>query len=803
MNFTLDLPDWVISSVSSVTLPQGETQTVQFAVQPGLEDGVYDDQIKAVKYDGTAADLDIKLIVVPDWQVNPGDYEYSMTVIAKVEVPDAPSGGDVISDDPNDQVAVFVGNELRGVASVEQVALPDTTYLAFLTVYSNHEQGERLRFKVWDDSEGIPYETDVKPLPFVANTLFGDPRGPMTVRAVEDINDLPVVQEIVLNAGWTWFSTLVREVNGVPLKDIPINDALVSLTPDTGDILRSQTADAQFTANNIWENGISLTSGRGYAIQMEKADTLVFEGTRAPFNTKIPLQHGWNWIGFTSSDPIAINDALATLEAKDGDWILSQVGFAQFAGGTWWGSLIELASGEGYRLFMNQPKQTDFTYSEPQDSTPNTKPVLAKAVVPKNAPTWMVDNRAFPHQMAVVAQLNVEGASAIDPNDMVGAFVGDEVRGVAQPVVIPGQETPVAFLMVHGVTDKEAIQFRVFDADRSEILNVVDEIGFEVNKAVGSVASPVVLNARLIRTPDFNADGSVAFADFILFAQMFGKDQDDEVFDGRFDLNDDGSVNFPDFVVFSQAFGQPVSEQMISSAKPVISEPGVNEKSRLSLETKAGASPTEVTLVVRATDATDLLGYGFRVAYDPMALAFVSATSAVTSQFAQGLEPALVVTDQSGELLFADMLDAGVEGEGDLLHLQFQALGNQPGATVELLDAMVSDGVGGLNELVGVRLSDVRPIPWEFGLAQNAPNPFNPVTQIAYQLPEDGDVALVVYNVIGQEVVRLVQERQVAGYYRTSWNGEDAVGRRVSSGVYFYRLAAGKMAQTNKMVLLK
>ena len=101
------------------------------------------------------------------------------------------------------------------------------------------------------------------------------------------------------------------------------------------------------------------------------------------------------------------------------------------------------------------------------------------------------------------------------------------------------------------------------------------------------------------------------------------------------------------------------------------------------------------------------------------------------------------------------------------------------------------------------RLDDVRPIPSEFGLSQNAPNPFNPVTQIAYQLPEAGDVSLVVYNVLGQEVVRLVQAHQSAGYYRVNWNGQDARGRMASSGVYFYRLQAGGLVRTHKMVLLK
>jgi hypothetical protein len=60
------------------------------------------------------------------------------------------------------------------------------------------------------------------------------------------------------------------------------------------------------------------------------------------------------------------------------------------------------------------------------------------------------------------------------------------------------------------------------------------------------------------KTPDFNGDGIVNFPDFVEFAKNFGKKQEDEGFDAKFDLNGDGIVNFPDFVEFAQAFGKPV-----------------------------------------------------------------------------------------------------------------------------------------------------------------------------------------------------------------------------------------------------
>ncbi|MCH7954479.1 MAG: T9SS type A sorting domain-containing protein [Candidatus Marinimicrobia bacterium] len=85
-----------------------------------------------------------------------------------------------------------------------------------------------------------------------------------------------------------------------------------------------------------------------------------------------------------------------------------------------------------------------------------------------------------------------------------------------------------------------------------------------------------------------------------------------------------------------------------------------------------------------------------------------------------------------------------------------------------------------------------------YKLNQNYPNPFNPVTNISYTLPISSEVSLIIYNLLGDEVARLVDGFQQAGEYNTTWNASN-----VSSGIYFYRLRSGNFVQTRKMVLLK
>jgi hypothetical protein len=91
----------------------------------------------------------------------------------------------------------------------------------------------------------------------------------------------------------------------------------------------------------------------------------------------------------------------------------------------------------------------------------------------------------------------------------------------------------------------------------------------------------------------------------------------------------------------------------------------------------------------------------------------------------------------------------------------------------------------------------------DFGMDQNYPNPFNPTTMISYSLATVSDVKLVVYNILGQEIRVLVNNTQAIGSHSIQWDGRDAIGRQVSSGMYIYRLVAGRNVATKKMIFAK
>ena len=95
-------------------------------------------------------------------------------------------------------------------------------------------------------------------------------------------------------------------------------------------------------------------------------------------------------------------------------------------------------------------------------------------------------------------------------------------------------------------------------------------------------------------------------------------------------------------------------------------------------------------------------------------------------------------------------------------------------------------------------------LPITFELKQNYPNPFNPITKIGYQIKEQGFVSLIVYDALGNELVKLVDEHKVPGYYEVEFGNANLLkNKNLSSGIYFYRLSVNGNYDTKSMVLIK
>ena len=209
---------------------------------------------------------------------------------------------------------------------------------------------------------------------------------------------------------------------------------------------------------------------------------------------------------------------------------------------------------------------------------------------------------------------------------------------------------------------------------------------------------------------------------------------------------------------------------------------------------------------VAQTDA--LKGYGFSLQYDAAKYEFVNATELNGNllKSGSGQETLFLSSNRTpGQVdIGAVKVDRqGASGEGKLVELVFKTSGTPASDDFQVSESVLVGVDGAVDLLTQFEIGNLKPLPDQFNLDQNMPNPFNPSTVIGYNLPEAGLVRLAIYNLLGQEVRVLVNERRDAGSFSATWDGADALGRRVASGIYLYRIQAGSFSATKRMLLLK
>ncbi len=123
--------------------------------------------------------------------------------------------------------------------------------------------------------------------------------------------------------------------------------------------------------------------------------------------------------------------------------------------------------------------------------------------------------------------------------------------------------------------------------------------------------------------------------------------------------------------------------------------------------------------------------------------------------------------------------------------------------SVDYTDAFFNSMDDCIETCVLVSIGESNQLPTAFNLYNNYPNPFNPTTQIRYDLPEDARVSITIYDLMGRSIKSLVHSNQTAGYRSVRWDATSDMGEGVSAGMYIYTIQAGEFRQTKKMVLLK
>lgn len=404
------MPSWLKADAEYGTVDPLATETISFEVTEATPVGKYEETIYLTGNDGIATPLTLSLTVEgdkPDWTVDKGKYESTMSIIGTLSILGKPSY------DADDIVGVFVDDECRGIAHPAYNARYDNSFL-LLDVYGNDsDAGKALTFKAYDASTGImyPVTTTSQDVTFSANVLIGKYADPLLIEAADKME-----QTTLLSTGWNWTSFYAKA------DDMNVSSVFASVA-DGVETVKSKDAFANCDKGTWHGKSFDVDNRSMYKARMSSAKVLKLIGSHGSKEDRtITVMPGCNWIAYNNTQTASVADALAGMDPQDGDMIKGQYGFALFDGYEWTGSLKALTPGQGYMLQSASANVRTFNY-------PSSLPayVQKKAAAQSKQSTFTpVDHHKYPSNMTITARVTLDGMVQQDAE--VGVFAGDECR---------------------------------------------------------------------------------------------------------------------------------------------------------------------------------------------------------------------------------------------------------------------------------------------------------------------------------------------------------------------------------------
>jgi len=300
-----------------------------------------------------------------------------------------------------------------------------------------------------------------------------------------------VEQTLELSAGWTWMSVYLEASDELfeAIKDgIAENNTTAMIKDDKGGSLMLQGA-------NGWQGELDFINEGMYMTNFGTPVTLNLTAAPAdPAAHPITIATGWNWIGFISSEPMTVEEAMSNITPNNDDLIKSTDGSWTYSAGSWVGELPAMEPGQGY-MYYNRGAEMTLVY-----------PASAKGVV-RSLPVekyWSTNVHEHATNLVVMATLDESQFAMGEGNYEIGAFVNGECRGSSR--LLKTSNGYVALVLVHGEYD-ETISFKLYDVTNAMVVGSSEEqLRYVSNAIVGSVEEPMVLHFRGIT--DVNEEGN-------------------------------------------------------------------------------------------------------------------------------------------------------------------------------------------------------------------------------------------------------------------------------------------------------
>lgn len=284
--------------------------------------------------------------------------------------------------------------------------------------------------------------------------------------------------------GWNWVSSNLSDQTYRKATDFvkPIADKVERLVGFNSELVRDPNLGLVGNLDNI-------VPSESYLLQTNQMVENTWSGTAyKPENTSIDLKKGWNWIGYVPVSENTLSKSMGDFTPVEGDVIKSYYSFATFSSGKWVGTLESMSPGLGYMYYSNQ--NTEFKYPAIRVFEVLDEPSYAKALYASEIVPWHMDMNKYPYNMTMIA--NVYASESLAPAGYftIGAFVGNECRGIGQYV------DDKLFMTIYGDMDmSEKVSFKAFDNVTMEERDVVETTQFG-NAMLGSVSSPYRLSVK-------------------------------------------------------------------------------------------------------------------------------------------------------------------------------------------------------------------------------------------------------------------------------------------------------------------
>jgi hypothetical protein len=469
--FTIaNMPAWLTAQPTNGTLTPNSSVEVTFTISEGLNIGRYNEEVYLQSESGYNEKMMLNVNVfkqAPDWHVDENLYSNSMNVIGKVRI------RGVFSNDENDMIAAFVGNECRGVANLEYKVNYDDHFV-FFVVYGGNDT-EQLTYKVWDASEGKVY-SDVSPaLTYQPNELHGTIAEPV----IFDVTGL-MDNTISFNTGWNWISFNL-DMNNPSVQNI-FSNMVVS---DSDLIAHAEFYSTYHEATNTWLGTLNeVEIGKLYRVHSAQGGELTYLGAEINMaDHPVALVNGWNRIGYVPNFNLTVNEALSGFEPQLNDVIKSQHQFAMWDGYEWIGSLRTMRAGRGYMYRSFAADEVSFIYpaaSQKNDNSPDEAQL----------PAGNLTNH-YEFSMNVVARV-----IGIQPQagDQVAAYINGTLRA-SVPFSSNSAYADFVFATIAGEAEdhNQTVSFSLIR--NGQMIPLTGTVDFKTNGIEGDSKAPLLLTA--------------------------------------------------------------------------------------------------------------------------------------------------------------------------------------------------------------------------------------------------------------------------------------------------------------------